>query len=209
MKKILMALMVFAAAASLKANTEGYVMLSVFHPGQIPIATTSLDGIRINLIYGECQNLNGFDFGISGRVRERMNGFQLAGCNLIGTDANGVQFAFANYVESDFAGFQLGLWNCIGGMGSGFQLGVWNEALKFSGFEMGIVNWSGAVNGFQLGIVNRDDAVEVFAGEDCVILKKYQPSCYFCDSMDDVVLYRDKKICKACIRKLAAAIAAE
>ena len=61
----------------------------------------------------------------------------------------------------------------------------------------------------ELGIVNRDDAVEVFAGEDCVILKKYQPSCYFCDSMDDVVLYRDKKICKACIRKLAAAIAAE
>ena len=155
MKKVLMALMVFAAAASLKANTEGYVMLSVFHPGQIPIATTSLDGVRINLIYGECQNLNGFDFGIAGRVRERMNGFQLAGCNLIGTDANGAQFAFANYIESDFAGFQLGLWNCIGGMGTGFQLGVWNEAAKFSGFEMGIVNWSGAVNGFQLGIVNR------------------------------------------------------
>lgn len=155
MKKVLMALMVFAAAASLKANTEGYVMLSVFHPGQIPIATTSLDGVRINLIYGECQNLNGFDFGIAGRVRERMNGFQLAGCNLIGTDANGAQFAFANYIESDFAGFQLGLWNCIGGMGTGFQLGVWNEAAKFSGFEMGIVNWSGTVNGFQLGIVNR------------------------------------------------------
>lgn len=158
MKKILMALMVFAAAAALKANTEGYVMLSVFHPGQIPIATTSLDGIRINLIYGECQNLNGFDFGISGRVRERMNGFQLAGCNLIGTDANGVQFAFANYVESDFAGFQLGLWNCIGGMGSGFQLGVWNEALKFSGLQLGIVNRVTSGEFLQIGLVNFNES---------------------------------------------------
>lgn len=155
MKKLLTALMILAAAASLQANTDGYVMLSVFHPGQIPIATTSLDGLRINLIYGECQNINGFDFGIAGRVRERMNGFQLSGCNLIGTDANGAQMAFANYCESDFAGFQMGLWNCVGGEGKGFQLGAWNDAEKFTGFQMGLVNLASEFDGFQFGIFNR------------------------------------------------------
>lgn len=154
MKKVLAALMIFAAAASAQANTDGYVMLSVFYPGQIPIATTSLDGMRMNIIYGECQNINGFDIGISGRVRERMNGLQIAGANLIGTDANGAQLALVNYIESDFAGCQVGVWNCIGGEGKGFQLGVYNDVAKFSGFQMGIVNWAHAFNGFQLGLVN-------------------------------------------------------
>ena len=54
MKKLLTALMILAAAATLKASTEGYVMLSVFSPGQIPIAATSLNGVRLNALYGEC-----------------------------------------------------------------------------------------------------------------------------------------------------------
>ncbi len=155
MKKLVAAMLVMAFAASLKANTEGYVMLSVWHPGQIPIATTSLDGLRLNLLYGECQNLNGLDLGMAGKVRERMNGLQLGLLfNIVGTDAAGAALACANYVESDFSGVQFGVWNGVGGDGRGAQVGVWNDAKNFAGLQLGVVNWAKVVSGLQLGIVN-------------------------------------------------------
>ena len=83
MKKLLTALMLLAAATTLNAATDGYIMLSVFSPGQIPIATTSLDGVRLNIIYGECQNINGLDVGLVGRVRENANGLQIGLVNWI------------------------------------------------------------------------------------------------------------------------------
>ncbi len=47
------------------------------------------------------------------------------------------------------------------------------------------------------------DSVEIFVDEDKIILKKYEPSCIFCGSADDVEEYMGKKICKACVSKLA------
>lgn len=140
MKKLLTALMILAAAASLKAGTDGYVMLSVFSPGQIPIAATSLNGVRLNLVYGECQNLNGLDAGLVGRVRENVNGLQVAAVSAVGTDAAGVQLGLVNAVEADFAGFQLALWNDVGATAKGFQLGL--------------VNWANALEGLQVGLLN-------------------------------------------------------
>lgn len=46
------------------------------------------------------------------------------------------------------------------------------------------------------------DAVEIFVEDDKIILKKYEASCIFCGSADDVVTYKNKKVCKACIEKL-------
>ena len=46
-----------------------------------------------------------------------------------------------------------------------------------------------------LNIGNRD-AVEIFIDEDKVILKKYEPACIFCDNADDVILYRNKLVCR-------------
>ncbi len=54
----------------------------------------------------------------------------------------------------------------------------------------------------QLGLETRDDALEVFVEEDRIILKKYAPSCIFCDSMDDLILYKDKRVCGNCAKKL-------
>ena len=52
-----------------------------------------------------------------------------------------------------------------------------------------------------LNIGNRD-AVEIFIDEDKVILKKYEPACIFCDNADDVILYRNKLVCRECVDKL-------
>ena len=140
MKKLLTALMILAAAMSLKASTDGYVMLSVFSPGQIPIATTSLDGVRLSLIYGECQNLNGVDVGLVGRVRENMNGLQVAAASSVGTDVAGAQLGLLNFVEADYSGFQLGLWNDVGGAVAGFQLGLVNFAGQLKGLQVGLLS---------------------------------------------------------------------
>ena len=46
------------------------------------------------------------------------------------------------------------------------------------------------------------DAVEIFVENDCVILKKYEPSCVFCGDASDVVFFMDKRVCRTCLRCL-------
>ena len=46
------------------------------------------------------------------------------------------------------------------------------------------------------------DPIEIFVDGEQIILKKYQPSCIFCDSNDDIVNFKDKKICRNCIEEL-------
>ncbi len=47
------------------------------------------------------------------------------------------------------------------------------------------------------------DPVEIFVEKDRVILKKYEPSCIFCGSSDDIVVYKEKRVCKSCLKELA------
>lgn len=46
------------------------------------------------------------------------------------------------------------------------------------------------------------DPVEIFVEKDRVVLKKYEPSCIFCGDADDVIIYKDKRICRACLEEL-------
>ena len=86
MKKLFAVMSILCATYALQASTDYYVMLSVFSPGQIPVAKSSIDGVHLHLIYGDVQNLNGFDFGLGcGRVREHMNGLQIGVLNFNGT----------------------------------------------------------------------------------------------------------------------------
>lgn len=54
-----------------------------------------------------------------------------------------------------------------------------------------------------LGIEVRDP-IEVFVNGEDIILRKYKPACYFCDSADDLITYGGRKICRECIAKLTA-----
>ena len=54
----------------------------------------------------------------------------------------------------------------------------------------------------KLNITENDADLEVFVDDDKIILRKYSPSCLFCKSLDDIVVYNDQKICKSCIEKL-------
>ncbi len=55
-----------------------------------------------------------------------------------------------------------------------------------------------------LDLDNPGDAMEVFLDGESIVLKKYSPSCIFCGNASDVVVYRDKRVCGECLRKLGA-----
>ena len=44
--------------------------------------------------------------------------------------------------------------------------------------------------------------MEIYVDGDSIILKKYHPSCIFCDEVTDVINYHGKMICRACLAKL-------
>ncbi len=54
----------------------------------------------------------------------------------------------------------------------------------------------------RLKIENDKDSFEIYTNGDLVILKKYQASCVFCNSLEDSVLYNGYTVCKKCIEKL-------
>jgi len=47
------------------------------------------------------------------------------------------------------------------------------------------------------------DSLEIFVEGDTIILKKYEPSCIFCDSADDVEKFKGRNICAKCLGELA------
>jgi transcriptional pleiotropic regulator of transition state genes len=48
------------------------------------------------------------------------------------------------------------------------------------------------------------DTLEIFVEDDAIILRKYQPTCVFCNSSKGIVNYKDKNVCTACISALSA-----
>ena len=54
----------------------------------------------------------------------------------------------------------------------------------------------------QLRMENDLDEFEIFMEGDKVILKKYQPACFFCGQLSDSVMLNGYNVCTDCIDKL-------
>ena len=50
--------------------------------------------------------------------------------------------------------------------------------------------------------IDQDSSLQIFVEGDEIILKKYQPSCVFCDSMDNIMTYKGYNVCQNCMKKL-------
>ena len=46
------------------------------------------------------------------------------------------------------------------------------------------------------------DALEIYVEGASVILKKYKPSCIFCDTSKDVSEFKGKNVCPKCLKEL-------
>lgn len=50
--------------------------------------------------------------------------------------------------------------------------------------------------------IENSSELEIFVDKDQIILKKYNKRCYFCDSSNDLITFKNKNICKSCIDEL-------
>ena len=50
--------------------------------------------------------------------------------------------------------------------------------------------------------INEKDAVEIFTKDDMIVLKKYDSTCIFCGSSNDLKTFKDKGVCPKCIKDL-------
>ncbi|MCL2096210.1 MAG: AbrB/MazE/SpoVT family DNA-binding domain-containing protein [Oscillospiraceae bacterium] len=50
--------------------------------------------------------------------------------------------------------------------------------------------------------INEKDAVEIFTKDDMIVLKKYDLSCVFCGTTDDLKVFKDKNVCPKCAKEL-------
>ena len=50
--------------------------------------------------------------------------------------------------------------------------------------------------------IEEKDALEIYVEGSSVILKKYKPSCIFCDTTKDIVEFKGKSICPKCLKEL-------
>lgn len=46
------------------------------------------------------------------------------------------------------------------------------------------------------------DPLEIYVEGDYILLKKYQPQCVLCGSMDELAYFKGKNICNDCIGKI-------
>lgn len=53
-----------------------------------------------------------------------------------------------------------------------------------------------------LGIAEKD-GLEIFVDDDRIILRKYEPGCVFCGSIDEVDKFKGKKVCRQCLENMA------
>ena len=52
--------------------------------------------------------------------------------------------------------------------------------------------------------IEERDALEIFVDGSAIVLRKYQPACVFCGSAKNVISFKGRNICPACIRQLRA-----
>lgn len=116
------------------------INVALFNPIQIFPEGNSIEGIRINLIYGKNVAMTGLDWGFVNDVGS--GGF------------NGVQLGFANISEGNVVGWQNGILNINQNNVKGFQSGWYNSGGHVSGFQLGLVNYAESLYGLQIGILN-------------------------------------------------------
>ena len=136
------------------------VEIGVLSPTQLNGPNTSVEGVRLGLIYTENVNVTGVDVNL---IAERTKG-DFKGVSLFSlydkTDGNftGVRmhpwFVSYNSVGGEFVGAQVGGLNIIEGSGLGLQVGIVNLDNDFTGVRIAGVNYAKNLYGGELAFVN-------------------------------------------------------
>ena len=52
--------------------------------------------------------------------------------------------------------------------------------------------------------IAQKDSLEIFVEGNQIILKKYEPTCIFCENSRDIVSFKGKNVCPDCLKELKA-----
>ena len=52
-----------------------------------------------------------------------------------------------------------------------------------------------------MGIAERDP-LEIYTDGDNIVLRKYQSACVFCENTKDIIVFKNKNICSACLKDM-------
>jgi hypothetical protein len=119
---------------------EKPIQLSLFNPIQLFPESSSIAGLRFNLIYGKNANVTGLDLGLVNQTTGKQTGVQWGGLNLN---------------DGGFKGWQSGFVNITKGSSLGLQTGTVNYHLgHFNGLQFSIVNYAATLKGLQIGLIN-------------------------------------------------------
>jgi hypothetical protein len=170
---------------ALAAEPPAYpFQLALASPVALVAPEHSINGLRLNLLWGANANVNGMDLGPVNYTAKNHRGLQLGLVNLVGGDLTGFNMGLVNWAGGKVAGSEVGLINWAGGEVSGTQdafllnvsrskvsyqfallvswaeeveggqFGIFNRATKMTGLQMGVINITGQLNGLQLGLLN-------------------------------------------------------
>ena len=145
MKKIVSVFCLMAVGALMADVTPA--MVSLVSPLQVPYRSYDVAGLRLSLIYGECQDFAGLDIGLIGNAHKDFTGLAVGLANIAGERLYGVQVGLMNWNSHPDS--------TPGRRSAGIQVGLLNYADAFCGFQDGIINVSsGSFLGLQWGLVN-------------------------------------------------------
>lgn len=50
--------------------------------------------------------------------------------------------------------------------------------------------------------IAQKDSLEIFVEGNQIVLKKYEPTCTFCENVKDIVMFKGRNVCPACLEEL-------
>ena len=160
-KILIVAALLVGMTFSSSAEEEFHpLQISLFNPVQWHPDDESVSFLRLNLIYGVNEHVEGFDIGLFNRSTGRMEGIAIGLYNRVEDYADALQIGLVNVVDGEFLHYQLGLYN-YAGLNSSGQLGLINVTGAIQdGFQFGLINYTGEFisSGVQIGIINISDA---------------------------------------------------
>lgn len=138
--KILWLGAIAAALAGMVAASAGMPLQIGLFGGnaQICAPETEITGLRLNMVYGENDDVAGLDLGIVGGAAS-VSGLRLNVVNLSDEHSGGVELGLINVAKGEMVGWQCGIYNYAGSM-RGFQLGLINRCGELYGIQIGLVN---------------------------------------------------------------------
>lgn len=128
------------------------LQIALWPPVQTVCRETDVQGLKLNLPYGDNDFVQGIDLGIvSGS--ECFTGIQVNVVNWVRDLATGVQIGVAN-TDGATEGLAIGAMNTAQTRMTGMQVGALNYAEDAAGMQIGLINIAETMVGLQIGLVN-------------------------------------------------------